>query len=216
MSLFIRVDKFGASPRLLHMRTLSMTLGEDHHGIIACDNIIKPLFSVFAVEQQYLIRVETRNVSINNQSFPYGYEMVLHSPTIIEGFDAKFTLVPVSTTAEIIARSAGLTSDEIDHEITRMLPRLEISLAGMSRVFPIFENIPLSIGSDPDDPIFIDLDDVRPNHCVLTFNNGNIEIEAKHGEIAKLDTQSISKIFLKENDSFRLLPTGLELKLKFP
>ena len=62
MSTYLRVERFGSEPRILNLRGIYGTLGEDRLGVLSSQAPIRPFFSIGAVDQRHLVRFEAGGV----------------------------------------------------------------------------------------------------------------------------------------------------------
>lgn len=216
MSVFIRVKRFAAQPRIFRIRSLSCLVGEDAQGIFTINEPERPFFEIYAVGERYLLRSAQAGFFTDDQPWVEGDELWLEHELLVEGHDYSFSFFTTRSESELAGNSVAVIEQLININHDEDMPTALISLAGASKSFKLLINIEFSIGSSPHDSIMIDMPGVAPCHFYIVNHGDSVVIRPGQGAITAQERKIITPESFRSNFSIVLEPTGFKVKIQFP
>ena len=214
MSLLIKIEKFGSTPRLLHTRQPHLRLGEGRKfGLLSYSDLTDAFFCITATPLGYILEVENPDFSINTGEALSGRAAPLKAGDMLEGRDYRFTFVPISETAELLAYSSALPCVQALVLANQRGASLAYRVAGIRRRYPIPPNLDIVIGSSPGAAVFIPLSGIKEAHCAVSLQRAALKCEAIRGIVRHVDGRSFSRAQFRSSASIVLEPVGLRLDL---
>jgi hypothetical protein len=216
MSVFIKIERFAAQPRLYRIRSLSCIVGEDRQGVFTIDQPEQPFFEFFAIGDRYLIRAKTSGFSIDGQAWPVEEDRWLNRELFVKGCDYTFSFFVTSSEAEIVGSNPTVIEQLIGSDSRDRYPSATIALAGAFKSVVLFVGVLFSVGSSPQDTIIIDLPEVVPAHFYLSYNGDSVEIRPGRGTVTVQGRKVTEPISFKLDFSVVLEPVGFKVRIDFP
>ena len=211
MSAFLRVERFGSEPRVVNLRGIYGTLGEDALGVLSCHTPARPFFSVGSVEHRHLVRFETGGFSVNGATIEQFGQVWVETGDVIEGRDYRFTLAFGSSAAEAWAYSTS-TAPPLTEEIPTF-PHLEIQLSGLSKSIPLFPGIDLTIGRADSNCVVVNLDSVCSKHCQVTNRSSDIVVQPLEGDVSVNSQRITGATPVTRASTFKIEPVGVVVRV---
>ena len=218
MSVFLKVEKFGASPKLLRLRSLCTSVGEEHRGILTCHAPAVLFFTLWYRNEELRLRACCDHLVCEGQELKRGDEVSIKLGAQAVLWDYTFTFFPVPTDCECLSacRASLASLDAAARSAPRAYPFLTYHLAGIRKRYPLRPNFQLVIGSSTDAAVYIDLPKVRPHHCRICYKDGAVHIVPADGGVATNGCEVSEKTILLSNAQLTLIPAQIELALEFP
>lgn len=218
MSIFIRHERFGTSPKILRLRGIWCCLGEDNIGVVTYQNPKVRYFSLGLIKERYILMVECEGLKINEQACEAGSQHWLAQGDRIQVNDSLFIIVPTSTLAEGLAYSdAKISSYENIEYLSDDFPNISYGLSQFEQRLALYPNIEFIVGTHNDCSMQIIIEGVTDRHCSFTYCIGTgVTVRPLSGQV-KIDDRTLSEpTILSNNQLIRLEPVGLEIALEFP
>lgn len=217
MSVYFKVERFAAKPKIIQIRGIHAELGEDQHGILTCRSPHKPYFSLYCIADNYLLKCQRPGLIINDKALADKEQKMLAENDKILCDDYTFHYIAASNAAEVLA--AGLVNLEelVSEQLSEAKDiHLVYQLAGLKRSFPLFAGIDLQVGSSHQAAIHVEFPEVRPLHCsICRQKDGKVTVTALEGQVALEGHAAEETLQIRESSRFQLLPSGLELLIEF-
>lgn len=217
MSIFVKIERFGSRPRLIHLTGLESLLGEDEEGLISNSRVIKPCVSILSRGGKYWLVPTRPGVALTGKPMPPGARLELEPLTELSFLDFKFTFFPITGQSEVLAKSDQTFNILLDQAPALTgTPALSISLLSASREWPLIQGISLTVGSASHSTVCLDLPGVKANHCCFKNTAQGVLVQARQGEIRFSDGKTIGACVLNSSGAIALWPLGIELKVSWP
>lgn len=216
MSVFVKVERFAAKPRLYRIRSLSCVVGEDKQGVFTIDQPEQPFFEFFAVGDRYLIRAKSSGFTIEDQAWSEGEDYWLNGELFVKGHDYAFSFFVTSSEAEIAGSNPKVIEQLVGSDNRDRYPLATIALSGAFKSVGLFVGVLFSVGSSPADTIRIDLPEVVPGHFYLFYNGDSVEVRPGQGEVTVQGDKVVGPVSLKLDFSIVLEPIGFKVRIDFP
>jgi hypothetical protein len=186
VSIFIKAERFGFTPRFFKSRLKSICLGEDRSGLLVLEAAASSgsrtpevVFPLFIIDQRLLKVLMTRTL-IEGKIVHPGQFFDLNSCTRLTCHDYELTLCLISEISDYLSLLEGLSPEELlSHQNFSTYPQLEV--ASLKAALPLVPQCHISVGSDSQCPVWIDLPAVRPEHCALYFDHSTISVVSIQG-----------------------------------
>jgi hypothetical protein len=212
MSIFLRIERYGQAPRLLHLRHLFETIGEDSNGLIACGSPEKPFFTIHSGHGSYFLSLKTQAALLDDQPCPLNQPLPIKDQAILKGFDARFLFFCTKPPAEVLAySSSSLNPNPSNMKIT--VPVVTYHTAGITRAWPLLCNTEIVVGCAPSCAVCLNFSGIAPRHCALNYNGSFTTIRALDGQLESAEGENFRWQQVTSDTRFRLAPGGLELAL---
>lgn len=214
MSLFIKVQRIASPLRLFRLRKLSCHFGEDAHGVLTENNPKNDFFTVYTFGEKYAISSQKSDLIFDGEPLTPDRLIWLEDESVLTVGDYKFLFLQSSSSSEALAQT-NITIEELDEVISQKaeMRQVKYGMADLSRSFPLFPNIELTIGSNPDCAIFLDVPGTLGNYGTLKFDGNKIAISPLVANAISINHESINKnVSLDLPKSIQLNPPGLELQ----
>jgi len=217
MSIFLKVTRFASEPVIISLKGLHHTIGEDQRGILTSENLLKSFFSIYSIDNRYLLKIEEDSCQFNGAKISRNDQTWIAEGDNLVISDYQFLFIPTSSSvellsAETVSMQEVMTAD-LDNEST--LPRVSFHLGNLSRTYKIFKDIKFDIGSNPENSICIKAPDVRKRHCSLTNIDGKINISEIDGKISTSKSALDNTGAICKDTYIKLEPSNIELKISF-
>jgi len=214
MSLFVIVKRFSASQRIFRFRELASTLGENAQGILVDRDIKAPLFSLYSFSERYAVKPEIAEFKLNGSAKSPQQMFWVKKGDSLTGKDYTFTFLPTSNEAEVLAHAKGSIQDlEELHKSNEPLPCLQYQLAGLSRQFPLINNLNLTIGADEESAIYLAVPGCLKHHLTLKRSENEIFLKPIAGKTFVNDQEIVQEVTIPLPEFIRIDPPGIELKI---
>lgn len=217
MSIFLRIERFAAAPRLLQCRDLVCVFGEDARGILGWSEVSVAYFSLRAQGAGYLLGLEQEGIVLNGQAAPYGYETLIEHSAKLCFRDSIIFIKVTSPLAEILARSPGQAPSKC-----RAVPDLpgwpavSFEFIGVHRLVPLPPASEVVLGSNPDSAILVQLQGIAPHHCAFQSSEGTVVVYTLEGKIRDPALGHRERLVYEKSAKLTLEPLGLDIDIKFP
>jgi|GEM_PF-6936472 len=214
MSLFVKIERFASRPRLLNLRGLQATIGEDDRGCIDTTRLKVPFFSIVSCNQIWWLITQNSSTVFNRVRLELGTTLKIRPDTAVECEDTRFTFFPTDPVSEVLAYSDLSLTELIEKKpIFERIPSLRLNLAGASRSFPLIPGIKLLVGSAPDCALFIESPSIASHHCTFINCGTQILVQALEGQFSLESDQSPERAVLDPPSRIILQPLGLPLEV---
>ncbi|MDC0358377.1 hypothetical protein OAO01_06125 [Oligoflexia bacterium] len=217
MSIYIRVERYTADPKFLQTRALHTVIGENAQGLLTCEAPLHPWFSLYATDPTPTIQFASDALRYNTKVVPQGFQTALACGDTLEGHDYRFHFYTTLPQAEIFAYSDLAWSDlRSKTDLLGRVPSLTVQLANLVKTAPLYQNLPVTLGSHENDAVFLNLLGVHARHCSFTNTDRGVLVKPLEGQISYNGEDVIDAVLLKEDCFVALEPIGLGVTVTFP
>ncbi len=183
MSLFLKIQRLSAKPKIIAIRSMNCEIGEDRQGILNFENPDLKFFAIYASDDKYLIKPLTNKIYCQDEILLDGQINQLSNGQKIKVNDYEFTFVFGDNTAEALAHS-----NQYEEVLKQSLENIkilkaQIHLAGLSKSYQLLPNIVFTIGSSAEANIKISTPGVEKKHCQLIQQNQDLIITPLKGKV---------------------------------
>jgi|GEM_PF-5108076 len=155
MSLYIRLERQHSDPLLFCMRELACTFGENPSGVFDFRNVMTPHFSICTYDQGYFLQRHLNGSLDSAGDIERSGPTPINSGDQLDFSDYAIKFLVTDPRSEVAARTQeplNITGIKPDAWIT-------YALASSNRRYPLWKEIPVSIGNSPKSMIqVLDLD----------------------------------------------------------
>jgi len=217
MSIFLKVTRFASEPVIMRLKGLHHTIGEDHRGVLTSENLSKSFFSIYSIDNRYLLKIEEDSCQLNGASIYRGNQTWIAEGDALVISDYQFLFIPTSSSVELLSADTVSMQDVMatDLENDSDLPSVSFHLGNLSRTYRIFKNIKFDIGSNSENSICIKAPDVRKRHCSLTYIDGKVNIAEIDGKVSTSNSALDNTGSICKDTYLKLEPSNIELKISF-
>lgn len=217
MSIFLKIERFGSDAKLIQIRSLYATVGEDAQGIFTCEAPKSPFFCLYAVGDRTICKAEVEGVTREEESLPVGSQWYLASGDVLQIGDYTLTAFLTSSSAEVLAGAEGLpieTIESFERELPST-PELVYHLASLQKRFPIFPGLKLRVGTSPEAEVVVDMPQVAALHAFIENQNGTVVVSPADGAVSVDGSPRTAPCVCEDNSMIELSPSGLELRVLY-
>jgi len=210
MSLIVRICSPEVPHRILSTRELRGHLGQTEQGFLTLSRVSRPWLCYAAYGDTYIIQPETCGLLANGLPFrPYD-SLLLYQPITVDSEDWHLQLMATSGAAEILSHVQSLSS--IPQISSASLLCMRLSLAGAWRSYPLFPEYPLTIGSNPECAVQIQVPGIEPHHCSIELIESEIYASPANGKVSVFP-ESPRANWLSVSGVVYLEPLGIPLEI---
>lgn len=216
MSLFIKAQRFASAPRLLRIRDLYVSIGEDQQGLLTSNPQGRCYFSLYVIDNRCLLQADCSSIRIGEQLLEKEQQIFLSDSAQIQVDDYQFTIISTPALAEVLAHSAGLVEEIIESSQAVKTPTIEQHIGDCLRRYPILKGLIMTIGSDASATICVDLPRITPHHCKIAWDGSAVAVTPLDGSVL-LNEESIgASRQITKSSRLTLEPSGFTVKIVIP
>ena len=196
MSLFLKIQRLSAKPKILAIRSMNCEIGEDRQGIINFEKPELKFFAIYASDNKYLIKPLTNKIYFDKTPLIEGQITEISDGQKIKINDYEITFVFGDNTAEALAHSNQYEEIFTQSAENKQNLKAQIHLAGLSKTYQILPNILFKIGSGAEANINISTPGLEKNHCQILVKNQDLIITPLKGKVFLENQEIIQETFL--------------------
>ncbi|MCB0328770.1 MAG: hypothetical protein KDD70_03880 [Bdellovibrionales bacterium] len=212
MSVYIKVQRRGREDRLLVLRQLHCTIGQDDDGLIVTSNASIPWFSIFASGVEYYLQSHQDDlVQLSDRDRTYS---VTPLPKTLHLSVADYQLTIVTTEAESSLLAASSLPTE-SMEKSTLIPRtlLSVKVAHTEQTFPLFLGATGSLGQGDTDTLQLPFQGVLNSHLVFEQREDGAYFWSEVGSFQFNGKEYSSKPICIREGIIQLSPSAIEVEI---
>ena len=194
MSVFVRIEREGMTPRIARIRGVVADVGEDALGVLSAQDPVELFFSLFQLGSDYWLQPRATDGQKNQKATGPGDEPpaapLKVTPGLMLPFGGyAFTFWPAAPASEVFAHVEG-EAEELVAPQGAPAGEIQVDFGRTHARYPLFRNICYRVGSSPDATIPVPYPDVAPLHCEFWSTDGAVAVRGLQGEVSLENTVS--------------------------
>ncbi|NDC38660.1 MAG: hypothetical protein EBZ48_11490 [Proteobacteria bacterium] len=204
MSLYLKVQRFGAASRLLRFRSFAISVGTDPYGVLCTGSPEKPQFTIFSSNGNFFLTTEQAGILLRGAPLEPGQSTAIVAGDILHVDEYTMTAYVTSEDADFFQGNPN-SAPQWGH--------LELTLAGLRQFVPLWPGN-VTVGSSPDDTVHLPLPGVLSQHLIIEVRGETITILAPLGEARLASGEPLEQLQTSVDTSVSLEPLGIVLLFK--